>query len=176
MAVLMFPAASARAPAWARSLLDSPLVAGTLVALGLNLAFRLGMRQKVGFTVDGTANCAKAIEDFFMQCGASWGARPDVIRRAIFGVTQLAETLIENCNPEGPLVIEASFDEFNLDVRLAYRGDIPEFPEQRPTPEEIRESEQGARLLAGFMLRRNADWVSAEWKDGTANVLFHFDH
>ena len=74
------------------------------------------------------------------------------------------------------MLITASFDEFNLDVRLAYRGDVPEFPTERPTAEQIRESDQGARLLAGFMLRRNADRVRAEWKDGTANVDFHFDH
>jgi hypothetical protein len=41
---------------------------------------------------------------------------------------------------------------------------------------EIRESDEGSRLLAGFMLRRNADRTRSEWKDGRARVLFHFDH
>jgi len=176
LAVLMFPAASAGAPIWLQSLLDSPLVAGTLVALALNLAFRVGVRQKVGLAIDVAANYAKAIEDFFMQRGAVWGARPDVIRRAVFGVTQLAETVIENCNPQGPLAIEASFDEFNLEVHVSYVGDLLELPESRPTDREIRESEDGTRRLAGFMLRRNADRAQSMRQNGRAIIHFHFDH
>jgi xanthine permease XanP len=63
-----------------------------------------------------------------------------------------------------------------LDVRASYEGDMLEFPQQRPTNEQIRESDDGARLLAGFMLRRNADRVRSDAKDGRASVLFHFDH
>jgi xanthine permease XanP len=50
------------------------------------------------------------------------------------------------------------------------------FPDQRPTNAQIRETEDGTRLLAGFLLRRNADRVHSEWNDGKANMLFHFDH
>jgi xanthine permease XanP len=82
----------------------------------------------------------------------------------------------ENCWREGPMVIAASFDEFNLDVRLTYQGDLLEFPERRPSDEQIQESDEGVRLLAGFMLRRNADRVRSETKDGTSVVHFHFDH
>jgi hypothetical protein len=38
------------------------------------------------------------------------------------------------------------------------------------------ESEEGTRLLAGYMLRRNADRVRADMHDGLARVHFHFDH
>jgi hypothetical protein len=53
---------------------------------------------------------------------------------------------------------------------------FPKFPHQRPTNEQIRQGDDGARLLAGFMLRRNADRVRSDAKDGRASVLFHFDH
>ncbi len=36
-------------------------------------------------------------------------------------------------------------------------GRLLELPERRPSEEEIRETEEGLRKLAGFMLRRNAD-------------------
>jgi NCS2 family nucleobase:cation symporter-2 len=82
----------------------------------------------------------------------------------------------ENCWRSGPIVIEASFDEFNLDVRVSYQGDALEFPDRRPSNEQIRDSNDGARLLAGFMLRRNADRVRSESKNGKVVVHFHFDH
>jgi hypothetical protein len=72
--------------------------------------------------------------------------------------------------------IEASFDEFNLDIRVSYQGEALEFPDRRPSIEQIRDSDDGVRLLAGFMLRRNADRVRSDAKDGRALVHFHFDH
>ena len=146
------------------------------MAFVLNLIFRVGVRQKVNLLLDAAESYPKAIEDFFTHRGKTWGARPDVIRRAIFGVTQLAEAVIENCNPQGPLAVEATFDEYNLEVHVSYRGDLLELPDVRPSEREVREDEDGARRLAGFMLRRNADRAVSSWRDDRAVVHFHFDH
>jgi NCS2 family nucleobase:cation symporter-2 len=176
LAVLMFPAVAAAAPLSVRPLLDSALVTGTVLAFGLNLLFRLGVRQKVSLTLDPAGDYPRAIEDFFTARGKSWGARPDIIRRAIFGVTQLTEAVIENCSPHGPLTIDASFDEFNLEVHVGYDGELLELPDSRPTEREVREDEDGARRLAGFMLRRNADRAQSSCRDGRVVIHFHFDH
>ena len=139
LAVIMFPSVAVSAPTWLRPLLGSALVTGTVLAFVLNLLFRLGVRQKVALSLDGAGNYPQAIEDFFTQRGKAWGARPDIIRRVIFGVTQLAEAVIENCSPTGPLVIDASFDEYNLEVHVSYEGDLFELPDARPTEREVRE-------------------------------------
>jgi len=99
-----------------------------------------------------------------------------VIGRAIFGVEQLAETVFENCAPQGPLAIEATFDEFNLDVRVHYQGEMLELPDTRPTDQEIRESADGVRRLAGFLVRRNADRARVTQLQGRVTIHFHFDH
>jgi NCS2 family nucleobase:cation symporter-2 len=176
LAVLMFPDAAAAAPRGLQPLLGSALVTGAVLAFGLNVLFRIGVRQKVRLVLAPAGGDPKAIEDFFVEQGKRWGARPDIIRRAIFGVTQLAETVIENCAPTGPLVIDAAFDEFNLDVNVGYSGEVLELPDSRPTEREVREDEDGARRLAGFMLRRNADRVQTVRQDGQVVILFHFDH
>jgi NCS2 family nucleobase:cation symporter-2 len=72
--------------------------------------------------------------------------------------------------------IAASFDEFNLDLRVSYLGPPLELPVKRPTNQEIMESEAGQRKLAGFMLRRYADRVASTHKAGRSTILFHFDH
>ncbi|MCG6876054.1 MAG: hypothetical protein LJE97_13295 [Betaproteobacteria bacterium] len=176
LAVIMFPSVAVSAPTWLRPLLGSALVTGTVLAFVLNLLFRLGVRQKVALSLDGAGNYPQAIEDFFTQRGKAWGARPDIIRRVIFGVTQLAEAVIENCSPTGPLVIDASFDEYNLEVHVSYEGDLLELPDARPTEREVREEDDGARRLAGYMLRRNADRAQSVRRDGRAVIHFHFDH
>jgi len=83
---------------------------------------------------------------------------------------------VDGCEPQGPLQITASFDEFNLDLRVSYSGPPLELPAKRPTNQEIMESEEGQRKLAGFMLRRHADRVAAVHKGGRSTITFHFDH
>ena len=99
-----------------------------------------------------------------------------IIDRAKFNLAQSLEVILDSCQPQGPAEIIASFDEFNLDVRVSYAGAPLELPDKRPTNEEIMESEEGQRRLAGFMLRRYADRVAATHRSGRSTILFHFDH
>jgi NCS2 family nucleobase:cation symporter-2 len=176
IAVDFFPDFFGNLPATALTLFGSSLVLGTLTALALNLLFRLGVRKTEKLAVDAARVDSVAIESFMEAQGAAWGARRDVIDRASFDLTQSIETIVESCEPQGPLEIEASFDEFNLDVRVSYSGPPLELPEKRPTNEEIMASEEGQRRLAGFMLRRYADRVAATHRGGRSTILFHFDH
>ena len=176
IAVDLFPGALTEAPEELRPLMSSSLVLGTLSALVLNVVFRLGVRQTETLHVEPGPLDARRLEDFVEARGAGWGARRDVIERARFNLTQSIETILESCEPQGPLTIEASFDEFNLDIRVSYTGAPLELPEGRPTNEEIMASEEGQRRLAGFLLRRHADQVQAVHRAGRSTVLFHFDH
>jgi NCS2 family nucleobase:cation symporter-2 len=99
-----------------------------------------------------------------------------VIERAKFNVTQSVETILDGCDPQGPLQIAASFDEFNLDIRISYPGAPLLLPDVRPGQEEIIASEEGQRALAGFLLRQFADRVRATHIAGRSTILFHFDH
>ena len=47
-------------------------------------------------------------------------------------------------------MVEARFDEFNLDVKISYRGAPLELPDERPSDRDIMETEEGYRRLAGF--------------------------
>jgi xanthine permease XanP len=165
------------APAMLQPIMGSPLVLGTITALLLNGLFRIGQRKRVNLTLDpATNNVPKKVDEFFNESGKRWGARRDVMDRVSFGVNQAVEAIVEHCEPQGPVLIEAQFDEFNLDVQIIYQGAPLELPERRPSTNEIMESEAGSRRLAGFMLRRNADRVRTGSKDGTATLHFHFDH
>jgi xanthine permease XanP len=176
MTVEAFPSISTLVPAPFTSLVGSSLLLATVTALVLNLLFRIGVRKAATLTVEDRKVEPEAIERFFQTQGATWGARPDIVKRAAYGTIQLIDAIAADYLRGGPIVIETSFDEFNLDVRVTYQGEQLTFPDQRPSLAEIRDSEAGARLLAGFMLRRNADRTRSEWKDGSARVLFHFDH
>ncbi len=176
LAVEVFPSIAVMAPKPLAPLVGSSLVFSTLLALVLNLLFRIGVKKTVRLTIESARDHSQEIEDFLQSNAAKWGARPDVVKRATFAALQLLEAVEENCWRGGPITLEASFDEFNLDIRVSYQGEALEFPDRRPSNEQIRDSDNGVRLLAGFMLRRNADRVRSDAKDGRALVHFHFDH
>lgn len=176
VAVEVFPAISSKTPAALSAITGSSLVFATVIALVLNAIFRLGIRRAKSLTIERDRRDAKTIEDFLLQQCRAWGARPDVATRATFGALQLVDAAAEHGWSEGPMTLTASFDEFNLDLEAAYPGMPLVFPNTRPSKEDLREDPDSVRLLAGFMLRRNADRTDVMSRDGKAVVKFHFDH
>ena len=177
LAVEMNPHLLRILPPAASAALGSSIVVGTLVGLLLNLLLRIGVRRTATIEVEpGAPGTAEALEEFIEAQGAAWGARRDVIERAGFNLAQSIETIASIGVVNGVLEVAASFDEFRLDLRVSYDGPLPELPDKRPTNEEIIASEEGERRLAGFMLRRLADHVSASQKGARSVILFHFDH
>ena len=178
LAVDIFPAIAASTPGALAPVVASSLAFATVIALGLNRLFRIGVKKTVALTLEhhdvngGGAN----ISDFLRVNGAKWGARPDIISRASFAANQLVEAVAENCWQSGPLTLEASFDEFNLVIHASYPGGPMTFPDQRPTEHDIIESDDGMSRLAGFMLRHNADRIRSEARGALAHIWFHFDH
>jgi NCS2 family nucleobase:cation symporter-2 len=172
----IFPALYQSAPAALQPFVGSGLVIGLLTALLLNAFFRIGMRTRASVAIAPGPGAHDAVRAFLEQQGGKWGARRDVIERAIFGTAQAEESIVAHCNVQGPVEIEASFDEFNLDVRLSWQGDELELPDKRPGEEEIRETEEGLLLLAGYLIQRNADRVRTARKGDRAMLEFHFQH
>lgn len=154
----------------------SSLVIGLLTALLLNALFRIGVRSRESFEIVPGGDIPATVRAFLEQRGANWGARRDVIERAIFGTAQAIESIADHSDLSGPILVEASFDEFNLDIRLSYQGEVFVIEDRRPTDDEIRESEDGLRRLAGFLIRQNADRASASRKGAQSVLEFHFQH
>ena len=176
LAVEIYPGLLESLPPAARVALGTSLVLGTVVGLGLNLLFRIGLRRVATIEVQPDAVDAAALEKFMETQGAAWGARRDVMERAKFNLQQSIETLVSSGVVNGPLHVQVSFDEFRLEMRVSYGGPPLKLPERRPSNEEIMASDEGERNLAGFMLRRLADRVAVTARGERSTVLFHFDH
>jgi NCS2 family nucleobase:cation symporter-2 len=176
LAIEIFPHIADFAPPVLKPILGSSLVFGTVLAFTMNIVFRLGLRQKVSLLFDPAGDDVSKLDSFLDEYGAKWGARRDIISRAGFAIHQAVEAATDHCNVRGPIRIDASFDEFNLDLTMTFEGDVLELPEKRPSEAAIRQTDDGIRLLAGFMLRRNADRVHSERIGEKAVVRFHFDH
>jgi len=176
LAVEIFPALLMVFPAVLRPSFGNSLMFGTLVGLCLNLLFRIGLRKTEAMSVPPGPIDRAALDRFLDANGATWGARREVIDQAKFNLAQSVETLLSSGVATGSLKVEASFDEFNLDLLVSYHGAPLELPETRPGVEEIIASDEGERRLAGYLLRRSADRVTARHTGGRSTIVFHFDH
>jgi NCS2 family nucleobase:cation symporter-2 len=154
-------------------ILGNSLVFGTVCAVVLNLIVRIGVRERVSIKLESGSISREAVDQFLSQQGARWAARRDVINRAIFGVAQVLDVVGD---PPGGVEIDASFDEFNLDIRIRYAGPELLISDRKPTPREIVASADGERLLAGYLLRRSADRIQARATPGGCEMALHYDH
>ncbi len=91
LVVSVYPTAFADAPQWVQPLVSTPLVLATLVALSLNLLFRIGIRRTVEMVVGSGAADPTAITGFIEHHAGVWGARRDVTSRVEFAVQQTME-------------------------------------------------------------------------------------
>jgi xanthine permease XanP len=174
--VSVYPTIFTQAPLWAHPLVTSPLVLATLVALFLNLLFRIGIRRKVVATIDPSTSDVQQMTNVIERSAGMWGARRDVINRIEFTVMQTVEAVIGFCDPTGPITLEISFDEFVIDVVVSYDGVPLELPTHAPSAEEVMETEDGHQRLAGFLIRQHADRIGASKSREHAVVRLHFDH
>jgi xanthine permease XanP len=174
--VSVYPAAFAGVPVWLQPLVTSPLVLATLVALFLNLLFRIGIRRKVATLVDPAGANFQDVANFVERNAAIWGARRDVVNRVEFAVQQAVEAIVEHCNVSGPVTVEVGYDEFDIDATILYFGIPLEMTGHMPTPDEILETEDGARRLAAYLIRQRSDDVAASADGQVAKLRLHFRH
>ncbi|MHB8883836.1 MAG: uracil-xanthine permease family protein [Methylovirgula sp.] len=174
--VSVVPKAFAGVPHWALPLVTSPLVIATLVALSLNLLFRIGVRRTVTLSIDPQAVELQEVANFVERAAGSWGARRDVVTRVEFVLQQAVEGIAEFCHVKGPIKLAVSYDEFDIDAKLIYQGVPLELPEWAPSQDDLLDTDDGAHRMAGFLVRRQADRARSTNERGETVLSLHFKH
>jgi xanthine/uracil permease/putative methionine-R-sulfoxide reductase with GAF domain len=123
----LMPSTFADLPAWTAAFLGSPLAFATTLAVVLNMLLGLGVSRTAQLDLAGGAT-ADDVFRFFDRWGATWGARPDVIRRAAPATVDLVEEIWSGDGGARPS-IGIMFDEFRLVVEIRWRS--PAEPEDQ---------------------------------------------
>jgi xanthine/uracil permease len=186
MGVVLIPALPEHAPQGLRFLAENGVIVGGLIAILLNLAFRLGSSQHASRDLPQDAlQRAHAITEFVEDEGAAWGARRDALRRAAAAVLEAAEAIVAAGAGRQVREIRGSFDEFNLDFELRHSGAPLALAEQAPVAASLLDADDDTfhaeldRALHGVsavLLRRLADRISVGERNGQSYFRLHFDH
>lgn len=183
LSVTAVPGLYHNVPDWLEPLFHSELTVAAVAALLLNVVFRIGVGRRAETTFELGRMPLAAVYDFLEQQGSTWGARRDVMQRAIFGTVETLEALARAGLVRGPVTVEASFDELNLDVRLRYAGRPLPVGETQPVDmAALLESDDDAaidvamRSISSSLIAKAADRVAGSVRGEEALLLLHFDH
>ncbi len=155
---------------------NSSLALTTMLAITLNLLFRIGITNRATITLDPACDSSLVIANFLEDRGGLWGARREVIQKAIGALTELYEAVTGHGMATGKLLVVASFDELRLDLQVTYPGVPLEMPAAPPSQQELLEDERHFARLAGFLIRRLTDSIESDRTGEECRIRFHFDH
>jgi xanthine/uracil permease len=182
MGFTLVPRAHDLLPEGLQPLADSTMVSGGVVAVLLNLIFRMGTRSKVRLILseEQASNTRQLADLVEMQC-ARWSTRRDVAQRATLSIMEGAEALA--MRGRKLLALEGAFDEYNLTLCLVHKGTPLELAAREPVDlqraldGDDADFEASVNALSSVMLRNLANKVRAEErKDGSSGLELYFEH
>ncbi|MCX5515846.1 hypothetical protein C3941_05595 [Kaistia algarum] len=184
--VLLMPGIAERADPSVRHLIGSGFIVTGVLAILLNLIFRLGIRKSETIELDPAGPPIPIqITDFVEAMGGAWAARRDVVRRAALAAVEAAEAIEAAGDGRKVIGIGGSFDELNFNIDLIHSG--PPLPVATGAAADLSalldaedDSAIDAAMLAvsGAIVTRLADRLKtgAGPTQGTSALHMHFDH
>src|SRR5262249_32222881 len=141
----------------------------------LNVLFRIGTSKKHSITLQPASADVEKIYDFMEESGSQWGARREVVERAVSALVETYELISGEELADGLITIDASFDEFNLDLNVRYQGRLPE-KETGSFDAPVGVAERSVATLASVLLYRLADRVRMKSSGANCEMELHFEH
>ncbi len=158
-----------------RPVFASSTALATVIAVALNLLFRIGVAKQSTLQLTQGKDNLDVISRFMDEHGAAWGMRREVVSRAIDAIYEFV-TNAGNLNLRSPVMwVVAQFDEFRLDVEIEYDGDPVELKDTLPTVEELANG-FGVAMLSHYIIRESADRVLVKKRNGHSVLCLHFEH
>jgi len=172
----LFPQLFAGVPPFLQPFTQSAVVLSISAALLLNLLFRIGVRRSMAVSYQPGGDAAQFMYSVMQKQGGAWGARQDVVLRAIRALSEFAEISPMLAQPGSSISLSGSFDEFNLDLTLSWQGRPFEVARLLPTQEELLEDDDAMIRLASILIARSADRLTNRSEGEQQRLLLHFDH
>ena len=176
LSVDIVPGIFSHAPSWLAPVVSSSLAAATIMALVLNLVFRIGIARTAVLKLVPDSEATDRIFAFMEKQGGLWGARHKIMHNAASAMSEILEAIVTvTGQPDIPVEMQARFDEFNLDVTVRYQGEPLEHARSVPSLEEMTDAESCA-AMSMFLAQRYCDRLEIG-RRGDDNILkLHFVH
>lgn len=186
VALMMMPGVADGVPALLHPLVGSGFIMTGVLAIVLNLLFRLGIRktQVQEIDTDGPATTVQ-VTDFIERVGGAWAARRDVVRRAALAAVEVVEAIDLDGDGRRVTAVIGSFDELNLNIELRHTGaPLPLEPAATMDLSSLLDGEDDKAIdvaianMSQVLIQRLADRMKCGIDPAahTAFLRLHFNH
>lgn len=186
VSVMLIPSLPKHTPHAIRYLTENGVIVGGVVAIVLNLVFRLGLSQRATLVLpEDPARRAQAVVQFVEGQGAAWSARRDAVHRAATAVHEAVDAIAAAGQGRRVLEIRGSFDEFNLDFELRHSGAPLKLAGHAPVSATLLDTDDDTFMtqldsalegVSAVLLKRLADRITTGERGEQAYFRMHFAH
>ncbi|MBD0415474.1 solute carrier family 23 protein [Oryzicola mucosus] len=185
VAIMLLPGLAERIPPSLRHLLGSGFIVTGVLAIVLNLLFRIGIKKTQLQQIEPNGHpIAIQVTDFIERMGGAWAARRDVVQRAAQASVEAIEA-IQSTGVHKVTSVVGHFDELNFNIELRHTGSpLPLGPGAMPDLASILDADNDEGIDAAIasvsqvLIHRLADGLKcgALPSGGGAFLRLHFDH
>jgi xanthine permease XanP len=175
LSVEMVPGLYQQLPEAVRPLFASALSLTTVLAVALNMLFRIGVERTREAVLSPETDNLDTISAIMEEQGAIWGMRKEVCSRVVDALQEFF-VAVQGLGVKSPVTARLRFDEIKFVAALEYQGPVMALPHAPPMAEDLVSGKAGIHDLSGYLLRQHADHVRVSRKNGACRVYLHFDH
>ncbi len=171
----LYPAFYASLPNIWQVLASTSLSLSVVIALALNLIFRIGIKREASIIVEKNYQLSdEELRDFLIKRGNAWHVQADIIERSVSTTLQIMQHLRQTHLVQGKIHVMLSFDEVDFVVRVHYRGDLLSLPFANQHKTVFLEEESFSYGLADFLTGVYADRFEQRMVKDEANIYLYF--
>jgi NCS2 family nucleobase:cation symporter-2 len=162
-------------PAFLHPLTGSMLSLTLIVALVLNLLFRIGIRRRDAFVFEDKDLAMDKFAAFLQARGKTWSVSGDMIERATSSTMQVLEHISSaRLVQQGMTRAVVSYDELQLLIEIDYEGSLLTLPNVGVRRRILLEEESFSYGLADFLTGVYPDRMESSARGAQVTIRLYF--
>lgn len=155
---------------------SSSLSLGAVSAVVLNLLLRIGINKHAKIALPVRESGSDKIFNFMEKNGQIWGARPEVISKVSYAISEAFEIILLSNLTTKDIIVNITFNEMKIDVSIDYEGKPFVIDKTKPDLNGIETDDHRLIHLSGYLLNSYCNKISISEKHGVSKIRMHFDH
>ncbi|MEW6144059.1 MAG: solute carrier family 23 protein [Thermodesulfobacteriota bacterium] len=162
-------------PEWLRLMTDTTLSLALISSVVLVLIFRLGIKKKDVFLYDKALPSCEHLREHLKSHEKEWRLDDEIIDHAVSSTEQIIHHLTEAKLTQGPIKLEAGYDEVNLEVIIEYKGTLISLPAVGAKHRHYVEEEAFVHGIKDFLTGVYPDRIETSAKHDDVKIRLFFN-
>lgn len=162
-------------PEWLRIMTDTTLSLALVSSIVLVLVFRLGIKKRDVFVYDKALTNCEHLREHLKSHEKEWRLDDEIINHAVLSTEQIIEHLNESKLPQGPIKIEAGYDQVYLEIVIEYKGTLLALPAVGQKHTHYVEEEAFVRGIRDFLTNVYPDRIETSANKDDVKIRLFFN-